>query len=88
MTLDRNLIGAATSEWGVAPLRDGQPLLEGAALLEMKYHVEMPELFRDLLPKLPAQPARVSKYRRCVHLCGLAEPIILPGPHELRWAAS
>ena len=88
MTLDRNLLGATTNEWTVAPLREGQPLLEGAALLEMKYHITLPDLFRDLLPQLPPQPARMSKYRRCVHLCGLAEPIILPGPHELRWAAS
>jgi hypothetical protein len=88
LTLDRNLIGAATSDWTIVPLRDGLPLLEGAVLLEMKYHITMPELFRDLLPHLPAQPARMSKYRRCVHLCGLAEPVVLPGPSSLRWAAS
>lgn len=88
LTLDRNLIGAAANDWEIMPLRDGLPLLDGAVLLEMKYHICMPELLRSLLPKLPVQPARVSKYRRCVHLCGLAEPVILPGPHELRSTAS
>ena len=88
LTLDRNLLGVPTNEWGVAPLREGHSLLDGAALMEMKYHISMPDLFRDLLPHLPAQPARMSKYRRCVKLCGLAEPIILAGPHDLRWAAS
>jgi hypothetical protein len=33
----------------------------------------MPDLFRRLLPDLPLQSARVSKYRRCVRLCGLAQ---------------
>jgi hypothetical protein len=88
LTLDRNLIGAAASEWDVAPLREGLPLLHGAVLLEMKYHITMPEVFLDLVPHLPAQPARVSKYRRCVHLCGLAEPVILAGRHAMRSAAS
>jgi hypothetical protein len=88
MTLDRNLVGAAANDWDIVPLRDGLPLLHGAVLLEMKYHITMPELFRDLLPHLPAQPARVSKYRHCVHMCGLAEPVILPKPMELRSAAS
>ena len=53
------------------------PLLHGAVLLEMKYHVSLPAVLRDLLPMLPAQPTRVSKYRRCVHMCGLAAPDIL-----------
>jgi hypothetical protein len=78
LTLDRNLIGAAASEWDIVPLHDGLPLLNGAVLLEMKYHINMPDLFRDLLPHLPAQPARLSKYRHCVRLCGLAEPAVLP----------
>ena len=31
----------------------------------------MPALYRDLLELLPIQPARASKYRRCVELCGI-----------------
>ncbi|MBL8795453.1 MAG: polyphosphate polymerase domain-containing protein [Planctomycetia bacterium] len=71
LTLDRELIGTPLSGWNVPHLDDGQALLPGGALLEMKFHIHMPKLFQDLLPRLPIQEARVSKYRRCVELCGL-----------------
>ena len=71
LTLDCELIGVPAGGWEVPPLTDGRPLLPGGVLLEMKFHVHLPALFRDLLPLLPLQPARVSKYRRCVQLCGL-----------------
>ena len=56
----------------VLPPPYGQPLLPGGVLLELKFHVHLPQLFHDLLPLLPLQPARLSKYRRCIQLCGLA----------------
>jgi hypothetical protein len=31
----------------------------------------MPALFQELLPRLPFQQPRVSKYRRCVEASGL-----------------
>jgi hypothetical protein len=31
----------------------------------------MPALFQELLPSLPVQQPRVSKYRRCVELNGI-----------------
>jgi hypothetical protein len=71
LTLDRALVGSAASGWEVAPLDDGRPLLPGGVLLELKFHVHLPPLFHGLLPRLPLQPARVSKYRRCAQLCGL-----------------
>lgn len=107
LTLDHNVAGEPTRGWHVRPTGGGVPIVDGDFLCELKYHVHMPTLFQDLLPHLPAQPARVSKYRRCVELCGLAErivaasdpsadpstetppdgtPIILPGPHALRFA--
>jgi VTC domain len=72
LTLDRNLAGAPATSWDV-PLEDGQPLLPDGVMLEMKFHTYLPELFRSLLPRLPLQQGRVSKYRRCVQVCGLAE---------------
>ncbi len=71
LTLDRDLAGTPASGWDV-PLEDGQPLLPGGVLLEMKFHIHLPELFRGLLPRLPLHQGRVSKYRRCVQVCGLA----------------
>lgn len=72
LTIDENLIGTPTRGWEAQPLQEGIALLAGGALLELKFHDSMPELFRQLLPELPARTARVSKYRRCVRLCGLA----------------
>lgn len=71
VTMDENLIGVPARGWEVEPLRDGRELLPGGALLELKFHDAMPDLFRRLLPELPLKTARVSKYRRCVALCGL-----------------
>jgi hypothetical protein len=72
LTLDRNLAGAPATGWEV-PLADGEPLLQDGVLLEMKFNVHLPELFRSLLPRLPLHQGRVSKYRRCVQVCGLVE---------------
>lgn len=71
LTLDRELIGAAVADWSAAPLHEGSSLLPGGVLVELKFHAHLPELFRELLPQLPLQQARVSKYRRCVQLCRL-----------------
>jgi hypothetical protein len=71
LTLDTNLRGAKANGWEVPRLQEGQPLLPGSVLLELKFHLAMPDLFRQLLPLLPLQTARASKYRRCVELCVL-----------------
>jgi hypothetical protein len=71
LTMDQKLVGVPASEWDVPPLEEGQPLLPGGVLVELKFHAHLPELFRDLLPRLPLQQGRVSKYRRCVQVCGL-----------------
>jgi hypothetical protein len=71
LTLDRDVIGVRASAWAVPPLDKGQPLLPGGVLLELKYHIHLPSLYRDLLTRLPPQPARISKYRLGVELCGV-----------------
>ncbi len=93
LTLDRQLIGAQVEGWDVprpVPV-DVEPILPGEALLELKFHVTLPPLFRDLLADLPVTAGRASKYRRCVLACRLAElappidpPIVLiPTPAEV-----
>jgi len=72
LTIDENLIGVAARGWEAAPLQEGLDLLPGGALLELKFQDSIPGLFRGLLPELPAQTARVSKFRRCIQVCGLA----------------
>lgn len=72
LTIDENLIGVPARDWDAQPLHEGLELLPGSALLELKFQVSIPELFRGLLPELPVQTGRISKFRRCVQLCGLA----------------
>ena len=73
VTIDQQLVGVPTRGWDIQPLEEGVDLLPGGALLELKFHDVMPQLFRRLLPDLPLKTARVSKYRRCMVLCGLAQ---------------
>lgn len=72
LTIDENMVGVPAQGWDAQPLHEGHELLPGSALLELKFQDSIPQLFRELLPELPVQTARVSKYRRCVQVCGLA----------------
>src|SRR6185295_14804134 len=71
MTLYRDVTGIPAAAWAVPDVSAGQPLLPGAVLLEMKFHLHLPPLFRELLSLLPGQASKASKYRRCVTECGL-----------------
>lgn len=79
LTIDENLIGVPAKGWDVQPLNEGSSLLPGSALLELKFQDSIPALFRGLLPELPAQTARVSKYRRCIQVCGLVTDLSTGG---------
>lgn len=79
LTIDENVIGVPAQGWDAQPLPDGHRLLPSSALLELKFQDSIPELFRGLLPELPAQTARVSKYRRCIQMCGLATDLSTRG---------
>lgn len=73
LTIDRDMVGTAAGDWSVPRIEDGHALLPGGLLLELKFHLHLPPLFRDLLGLLPGQLARASKYRRCVELCGISD---------------
>lgn len=79
LTIDENMIGVPARGWEAQPLHEGLELRPGSALLELKFQDSIPELFRGLLPELPAQTARVSKFRRCVQVCGLATDLSTRG---------
>jgi hypothetical protein len=84
LTLDRDVVGAAASDWAVPALLEGKELLPGTAVLELKFRSALPGVFRELLGTLPARPLTLpsppggggrgggSKYRRCVEAWNLA----------------
>lgn len=78
MTFDRQLTGARVMDWVVPAVHDGEFLLPGGVLLEMKYYVHLPMLFRELLSLLPAGKGRVSKYRLGAQRCGAPEALSRP----------
>lgn len=74
LTIDRDLRGEMSSGWDVGPLRDPKPLLQGKAVLELKYAEVMPAPFRKLMEKLPPnRPGGASKYRLCMRAWGLVD---------------
>lgn len=73
MTLDRDLLGVPASQWHIPHVNHGHALLPDAVLLELKFHVALPPMFRELLQRLPNEPARASKYRRSVALSGVLD---------------
>jgi hypothetical protein len=71
-TLDRHIRCRAAAGFGVPGLVDGVPLLTGQSIVELKFGVAMPALFKTLTAQWALSPASVSKYRLSVAACGLA----------------
>jgi hypothetical protein len=83
MTIDTNL--------RVLPMPDrafipgvGFPLIEGKAIVELKYRVDVPALFRELVETFKLAPSPVSKYRIGIGVLDYgplnAEPAAAPEP--------
>jgi hypothetical protein len=51
----------------------GTPMRAGRQILEMKFRVEMPAVFRQLTEAFALRPERLSKYRLAVEALGRAE---------------
>jgi hypothetical protein len=66
LTLDRDVVGKAASDWTVPAGVEGLELFSGEAILELKFRAVLPGLFRELLGELPTIAAGRSKYTRCV----------------------
>lgn len=78
LTIDRDLIGVPVNHWQIPHLADGNALLPDGVLVELKFHLQAPALFRELMEILPVDLARVSKYRRCISACGIGGPALHP----------
>jgi hypothetical protein len=70
LTIDRRVIAAPHGEWGLQVAERGRTLLEGEAILELKFTGLLPVLFRRLVYELALAPNTVSKYRRAVETWG------------------
>lgn len=66
LTLDRGVSGTPATGWTVPARVEGRALLPEETILELKYRMQLPALFHELLAALPARFAGVSKYGRCV----------------------
>lgn len=64
LTFDREIRGAAEASWRIVAVRDGQPLLGGDVIFEMKFNDVMPAAFKRLIADHGLATSAVSKYRR------------------------
>ena len=78
MTVDRSFLCRPSSTLAVPHLGEGEVLFAGQGVVELKYRVTMPPLFKSLLRELGLTPARASKYRSGIKSCGLG-----PGVREV-----
>jgi hypothetical protein len=71
LTLDRHVRGVLASDWGLAPVEGGLPLLTGQVILELKFRFALPAPFKELVQDMRLSPSLVSKYRLCREAWGL-----------------
>jgi hypothetical protein len=76
VTLDRAMHGIATEAFSFES-RPATPLLDGTMILELKYRLVMPAVFKQLVEEFALQPQRSSKYRVAAGILGL-----VPTPRE------
>jgi hypothetical protein len=70
LTLD-DAVTAFTSDAFTFENRPGLALLEGSAILELKYRGPIPVLFKDVIETFALRPRRWSKYRGAAETLGL-----------------
>jgi hypothetical protein len=71
LTLDNGIRGLTAAGLEFRPDL-GVAVADADAILELKFRVEMPAIFRHLVEEFALQPATVSKYRLAVARLGLA----------------
>jgi hypothetical protein len=70
-TVDRHIRCRAASGLAVPSLADGTAILAGQSIVEFKFRVAMPALFKNLIHEFSLSPSSVSKYRLSVEESGL-----------------
>ena len=70
LTLDDDLRMQPADGFQFPSAANGTPIVDGHAILELKYHSEVPPVFRDLIETFTLIPEPVSKYRLAVEQAG------------------
>jgi hypothetical protein len=70
-TVDRNLACMPCDRYDMSAPGTLKPILDGFAIIEMKFRESMPTYFRELMESFQLTPTSMSKYRTSVVECGL-----------------
>ena len=70
-TVDRNLRALLRGEYEVAETGSWLPLLPEQCVMELKFRLSMPAIYRSLMEELSLTPQPVSKYRLSIQAFGL-----------------
>ena len=73
LTIDENIYAAATNEISFNNELVWKGVLENQNILEIKYRIEMPLLFKNLIEEYDLKPQPVSKYRLAIGALGLVK---------------
>ena len=73
LTFDRNLRGGLCREWSFDPPSSSTQFMPGMVVCEFKFRAALPAMFKSVLQSLSLTPHGVSKYRSCLHACGIVE---------------
>lgn len=68
-TVDRDLRCQRVEAYAVPGVVDGACLLDGKSIVEMKFCVAMPSIFKTIVHEFALTPQKVSKFRRSMEEC-------------------
>lgn len=69
--VDRQMRCGRAAGLSLPTLTDDTTFLDGQSIVEFKFHVALPALFKELMYEFSLTPARVSKFRLSIEACGL-----------------
>jgi hypothetical protein len=78
LTVDKDICSFATENYQVNESGAWQPLLPERCILELKFRLGLPPLFKSLVEELGLIPQPVSKYRLSIQAFGLAPEALQP----------
>ena len=86
LTIDRAVRGQLWPAWRPAPFSGGRSVLDGQAILELKFRQALPLPFKRLIDEFRLSPTSVSKYRTCRAALGGATLSASPPSAEVHGA--